>query len=308
MIIDTHYHMLDHPYLSANLLDSLAEMCARDALADKPVSFEDARTKIVPKMFDSTGEATVRNLDSWGIDKAALLSIDYGMLHGDGEKSIDDFNRATAAAAKRFPDRLIPFFGMDPRRPDALEAVDRCINDYQMKGLKCHPDSGWFPDDETYLPFWEKINSYKIPIITHVGAMSPPAVSECVHPDRLDKLAQNFPDMTIIAAHMGANWHKELIALAQRHSNILTDISGWQIPARDNYGIFVHILRKVMDGIGSDRVLFGTDAPTISFVSPEENWIDLIKKLPESAPEGYSFTQAEIDAVLGGNAVRILGL
>lgn len=308
MVFDFHYHLYDRTYFSEEYLDFIANTCVNVAPPERPISFEETRCQMLPKMFDPTGEVTVRYLDEWGIDKAALLVMDVAMLYGEGEISIEGFNKAAADAAKRFPDRLIPFFGIDPRRPNTLELVDRCINDFEMKGLKCHPDTGWYPDDEAYLPFWNKIQENSIPVLTHTGPMDPPSVSECVHPDRLDKLALNFPDMTIIAAHMGNAWYKELIAVAKKRPNIMTDISGWQVVAHQSYGKFVHILRKVIDAFGPDRVLFATDAPSFSFLHSEKEWVETIRDLPHKAPEGYTFTEEEIESILYGNAARILGL
>ncbi|MBW2054063.1 MAG: hypothetical protein JRI85_17830, partial [Deltaproteobacteria bacterium] len=43
-------------------------------------------------------------------------------------------------------------------------------------------------------------------------------------------------------------------------------------------------------------------------IEPTKNWIDLLKDLPDKAPNGIVFTREEIDAILGGNASSILGL
>jgi predicted TIM-barrel fold metal-dependent hydrolase len=63
-----------------------------------------------------------------------------------------------------------------------------------------------------------------------------------------------------------------------------------------------------MDGIGAEKILFGTDAPTFSFMYSENEWIDMVRDLPAKAPGGKIFTEEEIDAVLHGNAARVLGL
>jgi hypothetical protein len=38
------------------------------------------------------------------------------------------------------------------------------------------------------------------------------------------------------------------------------------------------------------------------------DWVQLVKDLPNNAPEGIDFTEAEINLILGGNAQRLLGL
>ena len=76
----------------------------------------------------------------------------------------------------------------------------------------------------------------------------------------------------------------------------------------ESYGKFAYVLRKVMDVFGPDRILFGTDAPTFSFLYPENEWVNMIRDLPAKAPEGIKFVPAEVEAVLHGNAARVLRL
>ena len=306
MVIDIHYHFVNAAFHSREMQEGMARLCVEFAPPDKPVTLEEAKRNLVPQMFDTTGENTVRNLDRWGIDKAAILAMDNGLLHGEGEIGIEGQNEAIAMVARRFPDRLIPFLSIDPRRPNALELLDRCVNDWGMKGIKCHPDTGWFPDDEVYYPFWRKVVDYGLPVLTHTGPLAPPSKSECVHPERLDKLLVDFPKMTVIAAHMAFRWYKELIEVGKRHSNLLCDCSAWQPTAHESYGKFAYILRKVMDAFGSRRIMFGTDAPTFSLQHSEIEWIRRIRDLPNKAPEGLKFTSGEVEDVLHGNAERVL--
>jgi predicted TIM-barrel fold metal-dependent hydrolase len=308
MVIDIHYHLFDKPFRQPDMWDEIAQLCVTFAPPDQPITLEEAREKLLPQMFDPTGEVTVRNLDRWGIDKAVVVAVDSGLLHGEGEVGIEEQNKAVADAAQRFPDRLIAFLSVDPRRPVALELVDRCVNDWGMRGLKCHPDTGWYPDDEAYYPYWEKIRELGIPVLTHTGPLAPPSVIECVHPDRLDKLAADFPDVTFIAAHMAFRWYKELVQVAKKRPNILVDISAWQPTAHESYAKFTHILRGMVDGVGADRVLFGTDAPTFSFQYSEQQWVEMVRDLPDQAPAGDPFTREEVEAILHGNAARVLGL
>lgn len=308
MVIDIHYHLFDKSFGTEEMWDGAANLCVTFAPGDKPITFEEARKNLVPQMFDPTGEKTVRNLDEWGIDKAVVVAVDNGLMHGEAKASIQEQNKAVADAARRFPDRLIAFLSVDPRRPNALELVDRCVNDWGMRGLKCHPDTGWYPDDEAYHPYWDKMRQYKLPVLTHTGPLEPPSKSECVHPDRLDKLAANFPEVTFIAAHLAFRWYKELVQVVRKHPNLMVDIAAWQPTAHESYGKFVHVLRGVMDAIGADKVIFGTDAPTFSLQYSEKWWVDMIRDLPEKAPKGYTFTRQETDAVLHGNAARVLGL
>ena len=84
MVIDIHYHLFDETYSNTAMREGMARLCVAFAPPDNPVTFEEAMENLVPKMFDPTGEITVRNLDQWGIDRAAVLVVDNGLAHGGG--------------------------------------------------------------------------------------------------------------------------------------------------------------------------------------------------------------------------------
>ena len=72
--------------------------------------------------------------------------------------------------------------------------------------------------------------------------------------------------------------------------------------------LFCRELRDLVDYAGIEKVLFGTDDPINRVVRPTKEWVQLIRDLPDNAPDGIEFTREEVDAILGGNAVAVLGL
>ena len=82
----------------------------------------------------------------------------------------------------------------------------------------------------------------------------------------------------------------------------------WDTWAFGRYELFCRELRDLIDCAGISKVLFGTDNPLTTIVEPTKNWVQLIKDLPDKAPEGIRFTKEEVDAILGGNAAALLNL
>ena len=125
----------------------------------------------------------------------------------------------------------------------------------------------------------------------------------------LSDLAVDFPELKVIAAHIGGiiNW-RPLASPAAQQPNLYGDLAMWDHYAMTKYDLFCRELRTILDYLGSSKVLFGTDNPIPSVVEPTRNWIQLLKDLPTNAPEGMNFSQEEVDAILGGNAASILGL
>jgi predicted TIM-barrel fold metal-dependent hydrolase len=124
----------------------------------------------------------------------------------------------------------------------------------------------------------------------------------------LTDLAVDFPDLKVIAAHMGMiNW-RPWASLAARQPNLYGDLAMWDHYAFANYKLFCRELRDILDYAGASKVLFGTDNPMASAVLPTKTLIQLLKDLREKAPAGITFTKKEIDGILGGNAASLLGL
>jgi len=107
---------------------------------------------------------------------------------------------------------------------------------------------------------------------------------------------------------MSEGWSSNLFCMAHYKPSLATDVSRWQIAAREDHPHFCQCLRQALDQFGTERVLFGTDGPYLRLFLSDRDYVQMIKDLPTKAPEGISFTEAEVEAVLGGNAKRILEL
>ena len=73
-------------------------------------------------------------------------------------------------------------------------------------------------------------------------------------------------------------------------------------------GEFRCILRQMIDVVGVDRIMWGTDSPAFDVLISFQSYIKIMKDLTKDSSDGINFTKEEVDAILGGNAKRILGL
>ena len=270
------------------------------------IDSDEVRKTQLPKWWDPTGETQIAIMDKAGIDWAVLLGEDLGVLWGEGEKSVEQQHEEIARVCQKHPGRFLLCPQIDPQRPNGLELIEKFVTEYGAGAVKLYPVTGFAPDDNLVWPLIGKMaNIWKKPLIVHIGAEPPPARSQGAHPCHLERALRDFPNLTILACHMGLIWWRELLALGQRYSNLVTDISGWQPTIVGTYGRFCHIVRRFLDEWGADRVLFGTDMPCFENILPTYKYVQMIKELPQKAPEGMKFTEAEIKAILGDNAERI---
>lgn len=92
------------------------------------------------------GAALIRRMDADGVRRAFVLSTAYQMApdaYGTRTSESAEYARVrlendfTAGECARYPDRLVPFLSVNPKRGYAVEEVDRCV-EQKMRGLKLH--------------------------------------------------------------------------------------------------------------------------------------------------------------------------
>ncbi len=189
---------------------------------------------------------------------------------------------------------------VDPLKGDAAIAeAKKAILELHMLGFHFHPIMGHFSvDDRKLYPLWEAIDELRVPVMidvgtTGMGAGMPGglgAVIRHAHPAAIDRLAADFPNLNIVAAHPGWPWSEEMIAVALHKGNVSWELSGWA----PKY--FPDALKRDIKGRLKDKIMFGSDYPSIPYERIFKEWNEL----------GYS--DELLEKIFHGNAERILGL
>ncbi len=225
--------------------------------------------------------------------KAVLLAWDAETATGRPRLS----NEFVADAVRDYPEVFIGFASVDPHKGERAVAELETAAELGLVGGKFHPSlQNFSPDDESHWPVFAKCAELGFPCIFHTGTSGigggTPGGSgiriDLCQPIRLDPLAAAFPELTIIAAHMGWPWHVELLAMAMHKTNIWIDTSGWApkyIPGE--------VVREIRTRL-QDQFLFGSDYP---FIDPRR-CLDEIATLELPA--------AVLEKLLVGNASRLL--
>src|SRR3954451_18353477 len=231
-------------------------------------------------------DVTIAVMDAGGID--------YGLLsawHAPEGPLIPNDDVAAWVAAH--PDRLGRGAGggLRPPRP-AGRALRRCVHELGFKGLRAIP---WLwelpPDDRRYYPLYAECVELGVPFCTEVGHTAPLRTSEPGRPiPYLDRVALDFPELTIVAGHIGYPWTEEMVALARKYENVFIDTSAYT--ARRYPPELVSYLRAD----GRRKVLFGSNFPMIAPAKALEH-LDALE-LDDEARELF----------LEGNARRVFGL
>ena len=305
MIIDGHYHYM--PAVSDEAAQRLVKYVLHQAeILGIEADTGDLIEQIKTKWADPAGEHLIRAMDEGGIDVAVAVTVDH--LSRMSREMTDKGNRMLHEVAQKFPDRVIDLAGLDPRRPEAVDMAKYYLEDLGMRGIKYHPDHGYNPAGPESYKVLEVLAKCNGVLLTHTSPLAPPARNGLAEAGLLADLAVDFPEITVIGAHMNYfNW-RPWAALAAVQPTLYGDLAMWDNLAYKNYGLFCRELRTILDFLGPHKVLLGSDGPIHTLLKPIKTWVDIIRNLPEEAPDGISFTRAEVDLILGGNAMRILNI
>lgn len=308
MIVDVHYH-----YFGRFPTDeAIARRMVQGLLDDgERAGMKKTVDEILPvfrdMVEDPEGDKLVRRMDEAGIDVTAICVVDNVEM-GAADDRILTYNERCAAVAAKHPGRLISLAGIDPRRPEAPSMFRQCITDFGMKGLKWHPDNGYYPNSPEAYAVLKVAVEFGLPLLTHCSPL-PHSRAKYAQPIHLDDVAVDFPELEIIAAHMGNGWWRDWAAIAQYKKTVSGDLAMWQFLPVNHPARFRSYLREITDLVGPDQVLFATDGPVFEGHVSNKAFVAAIKGLTTTGDEsGIVFTQEEVDAILGGNAARIFKL
>jgi hypothetical protein len=302
-IVDLHSHLWAEDWLPAAWWEMYADVIVRELeKRGRDVDHETVTETFLPTFWDPTGETLLGEMDRAGIDRQVVFAVDFGLALGEAPVPIEEVNRHIADFAAS-DDRVTAFVAIDPRREGAPEFVERAIEDWGMQGIKLHPATGFYPTDEAAYALYEIAREHDVPVLTHTGPIGQALRSKYTHPNRLDDVLCDFPDLDLVAAHMGLGWWRDLLAVAEMKGNtgLHVDVCSWQGHYERRPEEFVSALRQFIDVLGVDRVHFATDYPVFVRAAPVDEWLAEIRGLVDRT-EPPTFTEAEIESVLGTGA------
>lgn len=226
-------------------------------------------------------------LDRAGVDYGVVLAEHCPITSGRGS------NEQVLDFCARSGGRLIPFCSVNPYEvANPARELERLVREQGFRGLKLYPTYQLFyPNDRIVYPLYAKCLELGVPVMMHTGSsVFPGSRIKYGDPVYVDDIAVDFPDLTIVMAHGGRPfWFDRALWMARLHENVYFDLAG--LPPRRVPGYFPELERV------AGKVMFGTDWPGVP--SFEGNWA-AARELPLPAPA--------LDAILGGNAARLLGL
>jgi predicted TIM-barrel fold metal-dependent hydrolase len=180
-------------------------------------------------------------LDDAGIARACVFPL-HDPARRPAYRGPNDRVLAWAAASGG---RLLPFCRLDPG-DDPVGEGERCLERGAV-GIKLHPRAQAFHFGEGIAdPIFELAGRAGVPILIHAGRGMPHHFA-----DGLVAVANRFPDVPLILAHLGVADMGTFAAGLREHPSVLYDTS-WFNPVE-------HL--ELLARVPAERVVFGSDPP-----------------------------------------------
>lgn len=255
------------------------------------------------RLYSDRVEQLLRYAEEFNVRKIALI----GNLGA---------NHLVEKAFREYPDVFVGLARVDLDADDP-EVVDE-YNKRGFAGLKVILTRKDY-DDPSYFPFYERAEENNMVVLFHTGVIGGPVDylmnESSAFPGKeetaskmlrgkssarmrslfLDTIANTFPKLKIIGAHLG--WPEYLVscAVARWRRNVYFDISGGEVVRR-------HIIegKYIKREISVKKVLFGTDSSVEKMPREIICWYDALR--------GMGLTHEEIDSIMYGNAANVFGL
>ena len=279
MVIDFHTHVFP-PQIKKN----------RSKYIDNDSCF--AILYSSPNAKLATADELIASMDKDEVDISVIAN--YGWTTHELCVETNDYILESIA---RYPKRLVGFCTVQPRSLEAaLDEIERCAKG-GIRGVgEMRPDMQLldFRDEEVMKPFIEVITKHNLILLTHasepVGHDYPGKGG--ITPDILYPLITSFPDLTLVCAHWGGGlpFYALMPEVKKAMSNVFFDT------AASPFLYSPQIYNQVIQLVGADKILFGSDYPLLaqSRLLKEIDALDL----PEETK----------GLILSGNARRLLNI
>jgi uncharacterized protein len=257
----------------------------------------------------------IESMDEAGVDMACVVPEGMRFLsHGLRVRSTNGW---VANEIAKYPERLIGVCNIAPISDrgveDAIWELDYLVKERGFRACKLYPPEEQVPmNDRVFWPLYERINELGIPLFVHTGMnYVQPGNSLHCRPILLEDICTDFPEMTILAYHMGYPYNRELAMLAGKHKNLYIGTSLLPQFSRGGPREAQKLLGEAIVWAGIDRVIWGSDWS--GTLSPMKSNVDFLKNIQISASVQADYNYPPLSTQdrekwAGLNLARVLGI
>ncbi len=228
-----------------------------DDIAQKATDSVQAFYGIGEGTMNGTTSMLLSQGDAAGISRFVTLPV---AIRPDRVQSINDYMAGEQAKQPRFIG-----FGTVHAAMEGITDEVRRIESLGLHGIKMHPDSQRFAiDDARLYPMYEEARG-RLPVLLHMGDHR----YDYSHPIKLRRILDQFPGLTVIAAHLGGYSMYETAHELLLDTDCVLDVSSaLKFLSKDE-------ARRYVNSYGPERLAFGSDYPMWDPVKEVRRFLEL---------------------------------
>jgi predicted TIM-barrel fold metal-dependent hydrolase len=186
----------------------------------------------------ATFEDMVANMDMAGIEKGIITASaggdpSFGSVWSVGRSTTEEQFEAACArffeARRVSGGRLQGCLSVDPTgMMTSVRRVEKAVREYGFNHIWMMPALVGLPaNHRVYYPIYAKCAELGVPVKINAGFPGPLRFGTLQRTINLDEVCIAFPELTVVACHVGHPWHLETVAMLQKHANFYLVTSGF---------------------------------------------------------------------------------
>jgi uncharacterized protein len=247
----------------------------------------------------ATAADMLRDMDRAGVEKCVLMG-----WYWENQETCDLQNAWFNHLIKAQPDRLLAFATVQPKaKQPAVDSLERALDSGFCGIGELFPQVQGFAYGDPYFSRVLQIAAERgAPVNLHVTDPLIPtkAVFRATPLENFVQLAKDFPAVKVILAHWGGGlpFYELNLRLREVLRNVSYDCAASPLLYEKQ------IFRQVIDLVGADRVLYGSDYPLLLY--PREQRVPEFKRFLNDVVTA-GLTAEEQEKVFGKNLLRLVG-
>jgi len=187
-------------------------------------------------------------MDEHHVDASMIMP-----LGGENDRGVADVHDQIYEASQEYPGRIFGIAAPNPHLGTEFvhEEMERTAQDLDFKFAKLHTLAwGVDPTSDIAYDFYDAAVANDMPVMVHTGPHGMPFSV----PGMMMPVAEDYPDLPIIFAHMGGAYTltQEAVLMAERYDNIYLDTT----LAMNMY------IRRALEDVGAERIIMAAEHST----------------------------------------------
>lgn len=248
----------------------------------------------------NTLSATLKRMNAFGVDKSVVANIN-GIFYKNPQPANTELHEALQAK-DNFRDRFIPFGVINPMLPWWERALEKCHEEFRMKGIRLYPVYHNYDIDHSQCVELVKAARDRDMVISIPQRIVDPRqrswldVKQDVDMNTIAKLVQGVPDAQymVLDTRSARGIDEKRLNVLQGADILFDSTRSSGVPITGFGGESLHDL---FEAYGPKKIAFGTGTPFIDYCSPF-----IRVETFEEASEGIK------EMIWSKNARRMLGL